>query len=219
MIFFFLLILRLLGAEDLRPRYFFRHYSISRPGPNKINPKGEDAYFSNESFMVVADGVGSWGLRGIDPSIFSNKLVNNSKEYFESDPDFYTTNLRLLGAKALQGITDQGSSTLVMVALEKNRLLLHTNNIGDSGYMILRLSMGKYRVVYKSKEQSHQFNFPFQLGGEASDDPMGSVVLQHELRLKDLILVASDGLFDNLFNWDIERIVNRVFLSEGTNIE
>ena len=38
----------------------FRSVSVSRPGPDKKNPKGEDAYFSNPVFMVVADGVGGW---------------------------------------------------------------------------------------------------------------------------------------------------------------
>ena len=36
--------------------------------------------------------------------------------------------------------------------------MLHAANLGDSGFMVLR---GK-RVVFRSRTQQHQFNFPYQ---------------------------------------------------------
>lgn len=68
----------------------FRYTSVERPGPNKKNPKGEDAHCVNDVFISVADGVGGWGLRGFDPSLFSNKLVKNLLENFENKPEHYT---------------------------------------------------------------------------------------------------------------------------------
>lgn len=61
----------------------FNFDSTSRPGPFKKNPKGEDALFVNEVFMSLADGVGGWAQYGIDPSKFSNKLVENCLKMFD----------------------------------------------------------------------------------------------------------------------------------------
>lgn len=134
-------------------KHHFRFASAGRPGPNKKNPKGEDAYYVNDVFMVVADGVGGWANRGIDPSLYSNKLVDNCKTNFYSNPQYYSRNLKLLGNKSASSLYILGSSTLVMVALDPESLLLHTNNIGDSGYMILRKVDEVYQVIFKSSEQ------------------------------------------------------------------
>lgn len=37
---------------------------------------GEDALYSSENLLVVADGVGGWNRYGIDPSKYSRKLVS-----------------------------------------------------------------------------------------------------------------------------------------------
>ena len=52
----------------------------------------------------------------------------------------------------------QGSSTACILALEGDTL--HAANLGDSGFMVVR----KSKVLYKSRSQQHQFNYPFQLG-------------------------------------------------------
>ena len=41
-----------------------------RAGPEKKKP--EDAYFTSERSIAVADGVGGWSLQGVDPSLYSN---------------------------------------------------------------------------------------------------------------------------------------------------
>ena len=52
----------------------------------------------------------------------------------------------------------QGSSTACILALEG--ATLHAANLGDSGFMVVR----RNRVMFKSRSQQHQFNYPFQLG-------------------------------------------------------
>ena len=61
----------------------------------------------------------------------------------------------------------QGSCTACILMLEGAKL--HAANLGDSGFMVIR----KNRIVFKSPQQQHQFNFPYQLGGEGtlSDTP------------------------------------------------
>lgn len=39
-----------------------------------------------------------------------------------------------------QNINHKGSSTFIIVTIDKNENFLHSSNIGDSGYMIFRLN-------------------------------------------------------------------------------
>ena len=45
------------------------------PHPDKVAKGGEDAYYTNDHFLAVADGVGGWNDRGVDPGLYSKKLV------------------------------------------------------------------------------------------------------------------------------------------------
>ena len=40
---------------------------------------GEDAFLVTECVLGVADGVGSWRQKGVDPAIFANRLLQNAK--------------------------------------------------------------------------------------------------------------------------------------------
>lgn len=67
----------------------------------------------------------------------------------------------------------QGSSTACILALEGDTL--HAANLGDSGFMVVR----RNKVMYKSRSQQHQFNYPFQLGRRgrmAFDSPAAAEV-------------------------------------------
>ena len=48
------------------------------PHPDK--DQGEDACFSNQQALVVADGVGGWSEFGVDSGIYSRELVSNTKK-------------------------------------------------------------------------------------------------------------------------------------------
>jgi protein phosphatase PTC7 len=52
-----------------------------------------------------------------------------------------------------------GSSTACIVALHKEKSILHTANLGDSGFVVIRKNI----IVHRSQEQQHYFNSPFQL--------------------------------------------------------
>lgn len=55
--------------------------------------------------------------------------------------------------------------------------------------------------MYQFKEQQHQFNFPFQLTrkGHGGDDPYQSICEDFITEENDIVVVGSDGLFDNVF--------------------
>lgn len=52
-----------------------------------------------------------------------------------------------------------GSSTACIVVLDRRSHQLHTCNLGDSGFLVVRGG----EVVHRSDEQQHYFNTPFQL--------------------------------------------------------
>lgn len=76
--------------------------------------------------------------------------------------------------------------------------MLTTVNLGDSGYMILRKnSQTSLDILYQSKEQQHSFNFPFQVGTNG-DDPESGESNAHNVQHNDIIVIGSDGLWDNM---------------------
>lgn len=52
-----------------------------------------------------------------------------------------------------------GSSTACIIALHNDKGILHTANLGDSGFVVIR----RNAIVHRSEEQQHYFNSPFQL--------------------------------------------------------
>jgi len=64
-------------------------------------------------------------------------------------------------------------------------------------------------IIFRSTEQQHAFNSPFQLGTGSSDLPEHSQVIEIAVQPGDLVVVGSDGLFDNLFDDEIVDMTMR----------
>ena len=60
--------------------------------------------------------------------------------------------------------------------------------------------------MFRSKEQQHSFNFPFQCGTNG-DHPSTANDDEHKFEENDLMIVGSDGLYDNLYDEDIMRCI------------
>lgn len=172
------------------------------PHPAKIAKGGEDAYFLSSDMKVigVADGVGGWGDIGVDPAFYSKSLMEGAKMAAENplnprDP----VEVMSEGYQYSQYV--QGSSTCCILVLEGNHL--NAANLGDSGFMVIR----GLDIVYRSKEQQHSFNFPYQIGTGSADKPHHAQRIQVEVQPDDLVILGTDGLWDNLFDEDIIDIV------------
>lgn len=95
-----------------------------------------------------------------------------------------------------------GSSTACVLILNRENSTLYTANIGDSGFIVVRNG----EIVHRSEEQQHYFNTPFQLsmpppqhgGNVLSDSPESADTFEFPVRNGDVILVATDGVFDNV---------------------
>jgi serine/threonine protein phosphatase PrpC len=80
---------------------------------------------------------------------------------------------------------------------------LRIGNIGDCAVMLIRGG----EPIFRSEEQQHSFNFPFQLGTSSRDSPKDIQSFTVVVQEGDIVVLGSDGLFDNVFDDDIVDIV------------
>ena len=106
----------------------------------------------------------------------------------------------------MEDTRETGSSTAVIVALDQDQKLLRTCNLGDSGYLLLRKSGLDLVSMFRSKEQTHGFNYPYQIG-TGGDDPAKADTQVHEVDHNDIVVVGTDGLFDNLYDIRIIELI------------
>ncbi|KAA8642253.1 hypothetical protein EYZ11_011159 [Aspergillus tanneri] len=200
---------------------------------------GEDAFFVSRVgrreypgavAFAVADGVGGWSESKVDPADFSHALCYYMAESalgWDKPPE-------QLRAKGLlqtgydQVVADKtiragGSTASVGVGLSDGRVELA--NLGDSGSVLLRLAA----VHHYSIPQTHGFNTPYQLsiipprmrtqasifgGAYLEDSPRDAGVTNLQMQHGDVLVLATDGVFDNLNNQDILKLVtNRMVLT------
>jgi protein phosphatase PTC7 len=97
-----------------------------------------------------------------------------------------------------------GSSTALIALLKDDELRLA--NIGDCCCSIIR---GE-EYIFRSQEQQHSFNYPFQMGTNSKDTPRkDGQRFNIKVQKNDLVILSSDGLVDNLFDEDILEEVQR----------
>ena len=185
--------------------YKFNVGVVKIPHYSKKDKGGEDAFAVTDQLICVADGVGGWNEQGVDPAKYSKELTENIViEYNKNFNKFFSSPKKIF-IDAARKTTSIGSSTFCMCSIDKEKRYLHTVNLGDSGYMILREkendgalnNLSSLELLYKSEEQTHQFNFPFQCG-TYGDDPETSVTNVHEFMENDIIVLATDGLWRNM---------------------
>ncbi|KAI1640396.1 protein serine/threonine phosphatase 2C [Biscogniauxia mediterranea] len=226
------------------PKNLFNFYPGDEiPPPKRPRWKrpasGQDAFFishvggTNAVAFGVADGVGGWEESGVDPADFSHRLC----EYMASaaDNNVVDTGGLPLTARALmqRGYDDvckdnsihAGGST-ASVAVANDDGTFEVANLGDSGFVQLRLNA----VHSYSEPQTHAFNTPYQLsiipasmlaraavfgGAQLCDHPKDADVTQHKVKHGDILIFATDGVWDNLFNQDILRLASRLMIRTG----
>lgn len=141
-----------------------------------------------------------------------------------------------------------GSSTACVAMFDGLRHQLHFSNLGDSGIIVLRhidssvtgtLKRDKLqprgkrhsdlRIAFVSQQQLRSFNHPYQLGwtgeeikGEDTSfkSAVESCTSSIHVRRGDIVIMATDGLFDNVELEDIASIAleweeNNGFIRDG----
>lgn len=205
---------------------------------------GQDAFFFSQvgntstTTFGVADGVGGWVESGLDPADFSHGLCEYMTCAARSWPHgSNTTSLHpkdllqvaydeVMGDNSIEG----GGSTACLAVAEPDGHV-EVANLGDSGFMLLGLNA----VRHFTQPQTHAFNTPYQLsktpkrmlvqmavfGGPSnlSDQPKESSVTHHKVRHGDVLVFATDGVWDNLSPQDALGIISRQMVALGAWVE
>ncbi len=216
------------------------------PHPEKASRGGEDAYFFCDTALGVADGVGGWAESGVNPADYARGLMDVARAYYTApaDPpaaaeddglevspvvdDSGALNVAEAGAptrpssmealkRAHAETQKPGSSTACIVQLDLDTGALDSSNLGDSGFVVIRDG----QVVMKADFQEHFFDCPYQLASvrfvPETDQATDAAVLTGQVEAGDLIVVGSDGLFDNVPMEDILSVV-RAVEAQGGNV-
>uniref|UniRef100_M1DYM7 Protein phosphatase n=1 Tax=Solanum tuberosum TaxID=4113 RepID=M1DYM7_SOLTU len=166
---------------------------------------GEDAHFIciEEEIIGVADVVDGWAKTGIDSGEYSRQLVRNAELsiHKKKDQKNKIQPLEVLN-ESYFNTKCQGSSTTCILTLMCNNV--HAVNLGDSGFVGTRHGV----IVYKLEIQQKGFDYPFQLGNDVKFDD-SSVVQEIKVTVRtcDVIVMSTDGLFDNVHNIELEKLV------------
>lgn len=206
---------------------------ISRPN------SGQDAFFiakiNNQPDSIafgIADGVGGWADRGVDPADFSHGLCSRMAlaafNWPTSEERLRPGNLMQSGYDAV--LQDRkiraGGSTACVGSVNAQTGRLQMANLGDSGFLLLRTG----RAHYYSNPQTHAFNTPYQLsivppkilaqasvfGGEHYiDTPARADLSEDTMQEGDVLILATDGVWDNLNSQDMLNIVKKKMIEKG----
>ncbi|CAL9081994.1 unnamed protein product [Musa textilis] len=170
------------------------------PHPSKALTGGEDAYFAAlDSWFGVADGVGQWSFEGINAGLYARELMENCVKFVSK---YEGTKPDEILIKSAAEARSPGSSTVLVGYFDGK--VLHVANIGDSGFIVLRNGT----VFRRSTPMVYGFNFPLQI--ERGDDPSRYIeIYEIDLDEGDVIVTATDGLFDNIYEQEIAAIVSK----------
>lgn len=198
---------------------------------------GEDNYFitansASDLYAGVADGVGGWAEHGYDSSAISRELCKAigdiASTLSENSADI--NKLELLPKDLMDyayskikkdEIVKVGGTTSIVAHFQNNGLL-KIANLGDSWCGVFRDS----KLVFQTKFQTVGFNAPYQLSiipdqiaKEAArngnsyiqNTPKDADEYSFQLTKDDIVILATDGVTDNIATDDIE-----LFLTENT---
>ncbi|TYH85132.1 hypothetical protein ES332_D02G244400v1 [Gossypium tomentosum] len=187
-----------LEREEISTAGFFLYSGAALlPNPTKAFAGGEDAYFiACQNWLGVADGV------GISVGVYAKELMENCERIVSDRNGVPITDPVEILNRAAANTQSCGSSTVLVAYFDDQAL--HVANIGDSGFMIIRNGA----VFKRSSPMVYELAFPVQIA--RGDQPSDFVeVYKVDLYEKDVIITATDGLFDNLYERDIVSIVSK----------
>eukprot|EP00466_Bigelowiella_natans_P018803 jgi/Bigna1/90739/estExt_fgenesh1_pg.C_780032 len=193
------------------------------------------------SLIAVSDGVSAWDALGVDSGAYSRELMERLCDtYMAAEDEDQSANpsegsvqnggsgpssprkqrasrtaLSLL-SRAWKGAKTVGSATATLVRLEDTALSAAV--VGDSQFVVIRDD----KIIYTSPVQEIAFNTPYQLPApdgnpshlEFQSPKDARKITLRDMREGDVVILGTDGFFDNLFPEDIKRITRDVLKKE-----
>mmetsp|Transcript_2296 Transcript_2296/g.3269 ORF Transcript_2296/g.3269 Transcript_2296/m.3269 type:complete len:540 (-) Transcript_2296:69-1688(-) len=163
------------------------------------------------SAFGVADGVGGWREVGVDAGEYSKHFMFITKEALTitdgigSDGELNPIKAMLFAQAATK---KPGTTTASVATVNQSSMSLNVANLGDSGFLVIRNG----KALARSKPQLYQFNMPYQLGNPEIEEQYNTAndadIYKVGIREGDVVIMATDGLYDNIPEKKIVKTVN-----------
>ncbi|KDO26218.1 hypothetical protein SPRG_08580 [Saprolegnia parasitica CBS 223.65] len=174
---------------------------------------GEDSFFISQAYVGVADGVGGWNENNVDPSRISRALMRNALALADGSR---STSEILETAYAMvldDDHVEAGSTTACILNIKEDPKtgapILEYSNLGDSGFCIVRNGAVWFRSAFQSiglaPYQLAKIPPRFRVMGAMENMPSEANTGEIELEDGDLIVLATDGVWDN-FARDLQEV-------------
>jgi len=117
-------------------------------------------------------------------------------------------------AKAHVGVRILGSSTACVAVYHARDGRLRACNVGDSGFVLVRGG----KMAFRTDIGQHYFNCPLQLAADGGDTAYSGDTYAIEMRDGDVVVMGTDGLFDNLFDDEVAGEAHRLVCEERVGV-
>lgn len=191
----------------------------------KLSNLNEDAFFNNENVLGVADGIGSLSTDfGISSKDFSHELMSKCEALSKHlRPKIHKSFCKEIVNQAYTSLENGGGATVCLAALSGRQL--NILNLGDSGLILLRFDK-KFKIVFQTTPKYHKNNVPYQLTRKFTLKQT-NLIKDFKVNLEktdtvedadeflistvpgDLLIMGTDGLWDNLHSQEICKIVEQ----------
>ncbi|KAJ1434946.1 PPM-type phosphatase domain [Sesbania bispinosa] len=191
------------GKKTSRTELFLVSGAACLPHPSKALTGREDGYFiSHKNWLAVADGVGHWSHEGSTTGLYIRELMEKCENIVsdhENNPTIKPAEVLTRSAAETQS---PGSSSVLVAYFDGQAL--HAANVGNTGFIIIRDGS----IFKKSMATFHEFCFPLQI--VKGDDP-SEIIEGYKIDLEDgdVIIFATNGLFDNLYEQEIASTISK----------
>ncbi|GAB2268176.1 hypothetical protein Dimus_003153 [Dionaea muscipula] len=195
------------------PTYLLSPGAALLPHPSKALTGVDVAHFlAPRNWFGVAAGVAQWSFEGIRQGYYAQELMRNCEIIVLSEDNDELMDVKRVLKKGAAAIHSPGLAAFLIAHFHNQ--VLHVANVGDTGFCVIRNGF----VCKKSYPMVHQFYFPLQIGRD--DDPL-EVVEEYCVDIEDgdVIVIATAGLFDNLYEQEIASIVFKSVAASMTSEE
>jgi len=181
--------------------------------------------------MGVCDGVGGWNAFGVNPAFIARQMCLNAHAIAKENSKLNIPhNPQTLMSRAYDKIkanseVEAGSTTCCILTVEGTQAqpVVRSANLGDSGYIIIRngevVAYSDFQRVDLAPMQLAIIPDRFASIGAIQTDPAQADVKEHPVEDGDIIILASDGLWDNCSVQDMTVLVTEMSQRGATTAE
>lgn len=176
-------------------------------------------------------------------SSFVSDLIQKDREWGEKDINLRHILWLAESKMKTKEVNLPGSCTACLISLNAQIQILNVLNLGDSGVLLFRACLStdewkdeteniegpEFELIFRSSSMYHSFNLPYQIGNDPEtatlkqrnvfDKATDSVVSHIPVVEGDIVIVASDGMLDNVDIPEIKEILRRCSSKSGDKIK